>query len=392
MGKYPTWKDVEKARKVSIIRKVKSFFKKFKKYFLWSVLPSLLLFSFLQFALKNFVILDNANYILSSISQGLASLIALLFVIVFFLCQSTGRVSILKQILKPDGYFLLFVFILSIIFPLIILRYGIKELLVNISISMAFLCLALLFPFIISVNKIMINFGIQNIIAEIGSLRFPLDSKKYRLLIDDLNAIGIREVIKLKLHGDLVVSELIEELERAIENLEGFADKCLSFAMLANIGIYSLTEEGGSKGHFNHVKQIVNYTLLNNCTKINKKGRELFRISLTEISQILSKLKLNEKLDKNIRLDFSEILIESSFKIFKKIENLKNIKNKRAEKELNVLKNNQKQLEEVILSYLRREIIFNKDFELVYNKKFTSDRSKKDEEFKNYLHNLLISK
>jgi len=162
MSRYPTWEDVKRVQKVTKRREKIKFIRKFKKYFWWAFVPSLTLWGFLQFAFRGFVNNINANYILSSITQGLAALVALLFVIFFFLCQSTGRVSMLSQVLKPDGYFLLSIFMISIMLPLIIIKIGYTIFLVNLSISMCFFCLLSLFPFVIVVNEITKGYGISN--------------------------------------------------------------------------------------------------------------------------------------------------------------------------------------------------------------------------------------
>jgi len=289
----------------------------------------------------NFVSNTNANYILSSITQGLASLVALLFVIIFFLCQSTGRVSMLSQVLKPDGYFLLGIFVVSIIFPLIILKVGYTHFLINLSISMCAFCLTSLFPFIISVNEITKKFGIRNILA---NLEINKSTKnKYIELIDDLLDITPKEILNLE--SDSTVTLLIDEIDSAIRrNLISADKKEVVMTMLSQIGNLCLKERNIEC--FDMVKEKVGTYLKANCPKTGidhygNKREELCNLYLRGLSELLSCVKSNEECYREIRLSISEILMDPLLLIFDYLENGKN----------GTLKKNQEKLEESMLSF-----------------------------------------
>lgn len=390
MGRYSTWEDVERAQKVNWRRNIIKFLRRFKKYILPFII-SLILFFVLHFIFTDFVGRTNSNYILSSITQGLASLVALLFVIIFFLCQSTGRVSMLSQVLKPDGYLLLGTFVVSIIFPLIILKVGYTHFLINLSISMCAFCLASLFPFIISVNETTKKFGICNIIVKLESTELPRDNIKYGELIDDLKNIDAKQIIKLTSHE--LIGALIKILNGAIKSEISFINQVFSMRILASIGTFSMIEKEGRTGHFYDVKQIISELLFENCSITKDKSKQLFARALAGISNVLFKLKLHEKLDSDIRLYFAEVLMDSSFEIFNKLKDIrereKGSSGKQIMRIISTVEENQGKLEGVILDYLRRKIILVEDFQKVYKEYFAPFRHKRNEGFRKYIKDLL---
>lgn len=315
-----------------------------KKYIWCAFIPSLILWGVLQFALRGFVSNINANYILSSITQGLASLVALLFVIIFFLCQSTGRVSVLDRVLKPDGYVLLGIFVGAIMFPLIVMKIGPTDVLVNISISWAAFSIISLFPFIMAVNDRMKEFGIRNILANLEINRSSESRLKYTELIDDLLEISPKEILKLE--TDTTIKSLITELHNAIES--GLINPHLmetSMIMMSQIGNRSFKEEA-KEVHFNKIKQIIGGGLKGNCptpgiTVYGNERKELCELYRIGLSELLFGIKLDKERCNEIRLSFAKIIIEPSLLIFDYLENGKN----------GTLKKNQEKLEESMLSF-----------------------------------------
>ena len=66
---------------------------------------------------------DNARYILSAISQGLAAILALVFTITLVVAQMTRRyIAMDKIIFRPETIILMLVFGIGIIVPLLALR------------------------------------------------------------------------------------------------------------------------------------------------------------------------------------------------------------------------------------------------------------------------------
>jgi len=201
-----------------IIKKILSYRKDLIKY-RWSFVIALALW-LVSWALSHYNIYHAYTpYILSSIAQGLASLMALLFVIIFFLCQSTRRASILSKILKPDGFFLLGIYVLSIMISLLLLQTSPKNLLELKIASIIFLsgfCLLALFPFVEFINKKIKELGIHDIIADLAILNFPEQNFKYGEAIDELYKIGPQDICSLC--SDIIVETLIKELFVVLNN------------------------------------------------------------------------------------------------------------------------------------------------------------------------------
>jgi len=112
--------------------------------------------TFIVLNLLNLPIDDKANYyILSSISQGLAALLALVFTAILIIVQVFRRFRAWKIVVSPQNKSVIICYCISIILPLIFLRIGVTTLMVNTSISLAILCVSILFPFIMSFGQVM---------------------------------------------------------------------------------------------------------------------------------------------------------------------------------------------------------------------------------------------
>lgn len=216
---------------------MKEIFKKLFKYLL--PLGLALILSLISWVLSyNNISKINTPYILSSIAQGFASLMALLFVIIFFLCQSTNRVSMLDQILKPDGYFLLGVFILTVLFPLFILKTVPNEFLIDFSIFLALFCLISLFPFVGSINRNFKRFGIINILSEMINLKHQQNKIRYQEVFEDLMEISSEQIVRLE--SNEIVYSLVQELGNAVSKIEGFHHKRNALRKASDLAIFSL--------------------------------------------------------------------------------------------------------------------------------------------------------
>lgn len=331
------------------------------KRYSWSFGIALIVFLILQFAFKSAVSTTNANYILSSITQGLASLVALLFVIIFFLCQSTGRVSMLSQVLKPDGYFLLGIFVISIIFPLIIMKIGYTKylnILVNISISLATFCLFSLFPFINSVKQAMKNFGITHNLSKLPTLNIEYQHKlKAEEIIDDLLVFEPKEIVEST--PDKIVHILVQILGGKIKDEFYTLSKRRAYMkMIAQIGSLSFIMTN-KKEQQEKVQKFIFDTLNNNyypTPTIREKSKELFRLSLFGISIILSNLKKHKKCTEDVRSLFAKSLTQTLLLIFSLLKNGK-------EGDKDVIEN-KKILEEKILIFIEKKQIYKKDYEM----------------------------
>ena len=99
---------------------------------------------------------ENARYILSAISQGLAAMLALTITVVFMVAPMAERYSAMRMILfNPVTVFSTIVFGTGIILPLFALKFGWFCIGVNLSIVIAIFCILLLFPFLKGVSDVL---------------------------------------------------------------------------------------------------------------------------------------------------------------------------------------------------------------------------------------------
>jgi MFS family permease len=112
---------------------------------------------------------DNARYILSAISQGLAAILALVFTITLVVSQMTRRYTAMDKIIfRRETIFLMIVFGIGVVTPLLVLKFGFWGQSVNLSIAVAVFCVFSLLPFLKGVNRVLkYEFGVNALYREI---------------------------------------------------------------------------------------------------------------------------------------------------------------------------------------------------------------------------------
>ena len=112
---------------------------------------------------------DNARYILSAISQGLAAILALVFTITLVVSQMTRRYTAMDKIIfRHETILLMIVFGIGVVTPLLVLKFGFWGWGVNFSIAIASFCVFSLLPFLKGVNGVLkYDIGIVNLDEEI---------------------------------------------------------------------------------------------------------------------------------------------------------------------------------------------------------------------------------
>jgi hypothetical protein len=112
---------------------------------------------------------ENARYILSAISQGLAAILALVFTITLVVAQMTRRYTAMDKIIfRPETIGLMIIFGLGVVTPLLVLKTDFWKWGVNLSIAFAVFCVFSLIPFLKGVNGVLkYEIGIVNIDEEI---------------------------------------------------------------------------------------------------------------------------------------------------------------------------------------------------------------------------------
>jgi hypothetical protein len=259
----------------------------------------------------------NTPYVLSSIAQGLASLMALLFVIVFFLCQSTGSVSILSQILNPDGYIFLGVFLLSILFPLFALRIVYIEVLADISIGLATLCFFMLFPFINTVNSKVKDSGIRNYLVEIDGLKPDYHKRRFSEIFEDLKGIPTQEIVNL-----LTVSSIeffINKFRNFTQFLIDSEKRKDCIRMLSQI----IAQAYIIKDSEDIVLLSLDIIYGNRFNSWKRGSLEGFVLPIVGMSVFFDELHGKKNLSKEIKLEVAKRIIKTAFLIYCKIDDKK---------------------------------------------------------------------
>ncbi|NMX21518.1 hypothetical protein C5S30_03615 [ANME-1 cluster archaeon GoMg4] len=111
---------------------------------------------------------ENARYILSAISQGLAAILALVFTITLVVSQMTRRYTAMDKIIfRPETISLMIVFGIGVVTPLLVLKFGFWRHGINLSIAIAFFCVFSLLPFLKGVNGVLkYEIGVVNLYEE----------------------------------------------------------------------------------------------------------------------------------------------------------------------------------------------------------------------------------
>nr|QNO49182.1 hypothetical protein CDCKMDEO_00027 [Methanosarcinales archaeon ANME-2c ERB4] len=134
---------------------------------------------------------ENARYILSAISQGLAAILALVFTITLVVAQMTRRYTAMDKIIfRRETKFLMIFFGIGIIAPLLVLEFGFWKWGVPLSIAIASFCVFSLLPFLKGVNSVLkYDIGIVNLDEEIMEA-IELGRKPRLSKIRELNEVG----------------------------------------------------------------------------------------------------------------------------------------------------------------------------------------------------------
>jgi hypothetical protein len=137
---------------------------------------------------------DNARYILSAISQGLAAILALVFTITLVVAQMTRRYTAMDKIIfRPETIFLMIIFGLGVVTPLLVLKTEFLEWRVDLSIAFAVFCVFSLIPFLKGVNGVLkYEFGVNALYKEI---MVAIESgNKESVDVEELTEIGEKAV------------------------------------------------------------------------------------------------------------------------------------------------------------------------------------------------------
>ena len=156
------------------------------KYWIYYLIPTLVVFSILYCIHPN-ECPDNARYILSAISQGLAAILALVFTITLVVAQMTRRYTAMDKIVfRYETIILMIVFGIGIIVPLLVLAFGFWNWGVPLSIAIASFCVFSLLPFLIGVNRVLkYEIGFVNLYGEtLDAIKLENEANVVKGIID----------------------------------------------------------------------------------------------------------------------------------------------------------------------------------------------------------------
>ena len=188
---------------------------------------------------------DNARYILSAITQGLAAILALVFTITLVVSQMTRKYTAMDKIIfRPETIFLMIIFGIGVITPLLVLKIGFWGCGVILSIAIASFCVFSLIPFLKGVNGVLkYDIGIGNLneaILEAIELGYE---PRARNKIRELYEISESAVREYREDAILYISRVQSRI--AIKSAE---KKLLDLTLLVvhvlkNIGVNSVEKE-----------------------------------------------------------------------------------------------------------------------------------------------------
>jgi hypothetical protein len=331
----------------------------------------------------SYCILSNlrGEYILSSITQGFASLLALVFVIVFFICQSTGRFSTLSQILNPIGNLLIITFIGVILFPLIALKFTESiyfNILINISISSAFLCFFLLWIFVIEINVKLRHYGIRYILPKLKRLKLPEEKEKYMELITDVKEIGPQAIFEFYSGSPTL---FILDLSHLMREQDDSDILDITLQVLSDILFYA-----GKKGKLDEIiplyKNNIDLLLFENLS--GEKPMERFLIGINLEYKVLSLIKAHKDKYKEDMIDSAKNILFLLFSLSTEKEGKSRL-NRKISFDFDF---RYRTVEDHIVNTVKNNTITEEEYWEAYKEKFSSLDETEPVGFKSYLKKL----
>lgn len=171
---------------------------------------------------------DNARYILSAISQGLAAILALVFTITLVVAQMTRRYTAMDKIIfRPETILLMIIFGLGVVTPLLVLKTELWGLGVNLSIALTVFCVFSLIPFLKGVNWVLkYEFGVNALYKEINKeIVVAIESEnKESVDVGELTEIGIKAVTEAPEYTVVTIINSLSQIGKKCAE-EGFGDE-----------------------------------------------------------------------------------------------------------------------------------------------------------------------
>ena len=199
------------SKKDLMLNFIKGLPEKFLKKIYWiiCILFSLVIFSASYFISSIFPPFnDGILYLLSSISQALAAIFALVFTIITMVASMSKNYSALDKFFNKNTQILMIIFVIGIILPLFLLKFDINTLnyiwgqiynvALSVSIGLAAFCIAAIIPLLRNYNKIIkFDIGVYNLTDKLNEATKLENYPRAESAIYDLKDIGL-DAIKEK--------------------------------------------------------------------------------------------------------------------------------------------------------------------------------------------------
>jgi hypothetical protein len=190
------------------------------KYEKWIISAFIAIIAFFVLCLiRSNANLDNARYILSAISQGFAAIFALVFTITLIVAQLTGSYAIILK-KEKEFIFLMIIFGIGIIIPLIILNLGFWFIGVNGAIAFSIFCIAALIQhFAGIINEELKYAWIEKLPGEVEDSIDSQNIPRASVKIEELGMLG-KDVARKRVEDQAI--SVIRGLQRAgLKAIEG---------------------------------------------------------------------------------------------------------------------------------------------------------------------------
>lgn len=207
-----------RSKKDLMLNFIKEITEKFLKNIYWIICA---IFSFGIFLISYFIssifppFNDGILYLLSSISQALAAIFALVFTIIIMVASMSKNYSAIDKFFNKKTQILMIIFVIGIILPLFLLKFDINTLsyirgqiynvVLSVSIGLAAFCIAAIIPLLRNYNEIVkFDIGVYNLTDKLNEATKLENYPRAESTIYDLKDIGL-DAIKEKNEKPLLI-------------------------------------------------------------------------------------------------------------------------------------------------------------------------------------------
>ncbi len=146
---------------------------------------------YLRLPLKN----DGILYLLSTTSQALAAIFALVFTVTLVAAQIAQKYNAIDKFFNRKTHILMTMYVIGVILPILLLKidsaYEFYNFLVSLSIGLAAFCIAAIIPYLKNCNDIIkFEIGVSNLIDELEESTISEKYPKAHTIVEKLREIG----------------------------------------------------------------------------------------------------------------------------------------------------------------------------------------------------------